>query len=132
MRGTRFSAVALTGTAWMVATAGAQATPGAEPAAVTVTGTVVDSTTGEPLAGAYIQMVLESRPTQGRTATADSLGAFAFPAVPPGRYVVGFIHPALDALRIEPPARVVDVAEGAPARVALATPSPTRTGITRG
>jgi hypothetical protein len=95
---------------------------------VPVMGTVSDSVAGRPLAGAVVQLVPAANPagTQAYTATADSAGAFTIPGVPPGRYLAGFLHPAVDALGIAPPVRQVDVASDGPTRVRLATPSPAR------
>jgi len=99
-----------------------------ETGTVPVIGTVSDSVAGRPLAGAVVQLVPAANPTgtEAYTATADSEGAFAIPGVPPGRYLAGFLHPAVDALGIAAPVRQVDVASGGPMRVRLATPSPAR------
>jgi Carboxypeptidase regulatory-like domain len=43
------------------------------------------------------------------TGFSDSLGRFAFAAVPAGHYLLGFYHAALDTLGIEPRGRLVDV-----------------------
>jgi hypothetical protein len=70
--------------------------------------------------------VREGNAVEARTVTADSAGAFAFPAVVPGRYLVGFLHPIVDALGIEPPIRLVAIPGGAPYELELATPAPER------
>lgn len=92
-----------------------------------VTGVVRDSLAGRPLAGALVQLV--SRDTLarfGRTETADSLGRYAFTSVPDGSYTIGFIHPALDSLGIEPPLRAVNVRDQRPVDADLAIPSAAR------
>jgi hypothetical protein len=90
---------------------------------VRVSGIVIDSVSGDALAGAIVQMVLVENTALARSAVADSLGNFVFPAVPPGRYIVGFLHPVVDALGIEPPQRLAIVAPGTPLELDLATPS---------
>lgn len=91
---------------------------------VTVTGTVYDSVARAPLADALVQLVEATRQTRVYNATTDSLGRFTVPSVLPGRYAVGFFHPAVDALGIEPPLVGLTVASGRPASVALAIPGP--------
>lgn len=101
---------------------------GPPPAVLAVMGTVVDSVIGGPLAGAVVQMVDAAHPASVvYTATADSAGAFRIPAVPPGRYLVDFDHPALDAYGIALDPGVADLAVGRhDAVLALAVPGPAR------
>jgi hypothetical protein len=101
-------------------------TPTAATGAVTgvVTGVVTDSVAGgRPLVGAMVQLVRADDPTQARSVVADSLGAFLLDGVPAGRYLLGFLHPRLDALRLQPPVRGLDVTAGGVLRADLAVPS---------
>jgi len=122
----RFGVLVLCG----AATAVAQAPP-ADPAARTgggsIVGVVRDSIARGPLGGAWVQLV-ESSPgaTRARTAVSDSLGRFQFSDVPFGRYTIGFFHPLLDSLGVEPPLRQVSVGRRRATRVELATPSAAR------
>lgn len=78
----------------------------------TVTGLVHDSTRGTPLRQAIVQLVADDANAHfGRTVVSDSLGRYAFVDVPNGRYTLGFHHPLLDSLGIEPLARTVVVNE---------------------
>lgn len=99
---------------------------GRDTARVRVTGVVTDSVAGGALGGAVVQMVRADDATTALAATADSAGAFAFPGVAPGRYVIGFLHPRVDALGIEPPTQLLELVAGQPAELALSTPSPVR------
>ena len=102
---------------------------GARPAAAgaAITGAVHDSLARRPLAGALVQLVSAGEGASvSRAVTADSLGRFRFDSVPAGRYAVGFLHPVLDSLGIESPARQVTVAHEGTVQLDLATPSPAR------
>jgi len=69
-------------------------------AQVTVTGTVTDSVSHRPLAGAMIQ--IEAQPSRVvKMATSDSLGVYRVDSLAPGAYIIGFFHPALDSLGID-------------------------------
>ncbi len=103
--------------------------PGATPTArgATVHGVVRDSVAHAPLAGAWVQLV----PAQGaaasaRTVMSDAEGQYAIADVPAGRYTIGFIHPVLDSLGVEPMLRPVRVRGTRPVRADLASPSPAR------
>jgi len=99
-----------------------RAVPGA-----TVSGIVRDSIARGPLAGAIVQLVAaDSMARVGRTVSSDSLGRFAFGDVPAGRYTLGFFHPMLDSLGLEPTLREVSVAGKQPVRADLAIPSASR------
>jgi hypothetical protein len=93
-------------------------------AQTTVAGTVVDSTrAAAPLAGATVQLVSRSAADVVRTATTDSLGGWSIDAVAPGEWLVGFLHPRLDELALQPPLRLLRTADSVPvARVDLAVP----------
>lgn len=93
----------------------------------TVGGVVRDSIARAPIAGAVVQLVsAESQRHFGKTTVSDSLGRYVLKGVPDGRYTLGFFHPLLDSLGIEPLLREVFVAGPRPVRVDLATPSPTQ------
>jgi hypothetical protein len=94
--------------------------------AATVSGTVFDSIAHAPLKAATVQLVnADSVSAKARTVETDTLGAFQFDGVRPGRYLVGFIHPLLDSIGVEQTPRAVtfDSLTGA-VRVDLALPSP--------
>jgi hypothetical protein len=88
-----------------------------------VRGTVYDSIAHAALSGPVVQMMDPEHPGRVQSVTADAKGRFAFTAVVPGRYLVGFQHPRLDSLALETPTRVVDVRAGETAKVDLALPS---------
>lgn len=98
---------------------------GARPDTGTVVrGTVHDSLSGRPLAGATVQLVSRdpARPF-GAAATTDSAGAFAVAGVADGDYAIGFFHPLLDSLGVEPALRPLTVRPPGPVRTLLAVPS---------
>jgi hypothetical protein len=109
--------------------AGAQAARTAQPrqaadSAIAARGTVFDSLGRKPLAGAMVQFVGAadgSAVGPAYSAPTDSAGHYEIPNLRPGRYVVGFYHPLLDSLRVEPPLRSVEVTR--PVTVDLGTPS---------
>jgi len=108
--------------AWARPAAAQQAAPPA--AGATISGVVMDSIAGAPLAAATVQLVAAGGQTDAaRTATTDSAGGFSFTAVPEGRWALGFFHAALDSLGLEPIVRGVTVAGQAPVRADLAIPS---------
>jgi len=89
-----------------------------------ISGTVTDSIARAPLRAAIVQLAPDSG--AGRHAITDSLGGFRFDSVAPGRYRIGFIHPLLDSIGIEPIIREVFVPPNGATRVDLATPSAAR------
>lgn len=92
-----------------------------------VSGIVRDSVSQTTLAGAMVQLVAaDSLAREGRTTSTDSLGRYALADVPTGRYMLGFFHPMLDSLGLEPPLREVFVDDGRPVRADLCIPSPAR------
>ncbi|AHG88717.1 hypothetical protein J421_1180 [Gemmatirosa kalamazoonensis] len=93
---------------------------------VAVTGTVYDSVSGAPLAGALVQLAAERDPTRVLSAEADSLGRYRITGVSPGRYLAGFVHPALDLLGLDPSMHVVDIPADTARRLDLAIPGGTR------
>ena len=90
----------------------------------TVSGVVRDSIARTPLANAAIQLVGdESMGDFIRTATSDSLGRFVLGDVPTGRFTLGFLHPMLDSLGLEPVLRQVVVTSRTAVRADLGIPS---------
>jgi len=91
-----------------------------------LTGTVYDSVTNSPLAGAEVQLVDVDNRTRAYTVRADSLGRFRIPAMRPGNYAAGFFHPSVDALGIEPPLRSATIHAGSDNVLDLVIPGPAR------
>jgi hypothetical protein len=94
-------------------------------AQTTVSGVVRDSLVMRPLVGAIVQLV-DGAGTFNRTATSDSLGRYTLSDVPDGSYTVGFFHPMLDSLGLEPTLRQVAVRGKRAMREDLAIPSAAR------
>lgn len=92
-----------------------------------ISGIVMDSVADRPLTGATVQLVVFDQATMfTRTTLSDSLGRFTIDRLPDGHYVLGFVHPMLDSLGLESPAREVFIRGAVPQRVDLAIPSPDR------
>ena len=107
--------------------AAAQATDTTRPPAAQVGGVVYDSIARAPLAGAMVQLVTADNPASfSRATSSDARGRFTFDAVPEGRYTLGFFHPMLDSLGIEPPERELAIHGERSVHVDLAIPSPER------
>ncbi|HSU14156.1 carboxypeptidase regulatory-like domain-containing protein [Longimicrobium sp.] len=87
----------------------------------TVTGTVYDSTTNRPLAGARVFISGSSY-----EATTDSAGVFEMRGVRPGRYGLSFSSPRLSGLGYLPAPVTVTMAEGGSVKQDLFVPSLTR------
>jgi hypothetical protein len=89
-----------------------------------VRGTVYDSVAGRALAGAEVQLASQNndQPFSGSART-DSSGAWVIRRVPPGRYLLGFQHRALDTLALTSPVRAVTLVAGRSERADLAVPS---------
>jgi hypothetical protein len=97
------------------------------PIAGTVTGVVRDSVAQMPLPGATVQLVAANDPAKFvGSAVSDIYGQFTFHRVPGGKYKIGFIHPMLDSLGVEIPARDIEVVDEAPIETELGTPSSKR------
>jgi len=88
-----------------------------------ITGTVTDSVTKRPLAGAFVQIARDSN-SFTRSVYADSLGTFRFDSLKPGRYMIGFFDPALDSLGIDLLPKLVVLQSGEERRADLAIPAP--------
>lgn len=86
--------------------------------AARLSGTILDSTRGVPLAEAAVYLVGTAYYAVSR---AD--GSFAFSDLPSGTYEVGFRHPRLDTLALVAPRTKVTLARGAASTAALAIPS---------
>lgn len=131
---TRRTLLALSTVALARSAAGAQSAPRAQgsnagvpqPAAagISLRGTVYDSLARGPLAGAMVQAVRVDNTTSARTASTDSTGAFQLDSLSPGRYLLGFFHPTLDALSVQITPMVVVVDTRPLPAVALAVPGP--------
>ena len=87
----------------------------------TLNGTVLDSTRGEPLAGATVRLVNTTFST-----TSDSVGRFQFAGSMDGDYRVAFTAPRLDSLGYVPAAVPVTLHVGTTASVTLAVPPESR------
>ena len=59
----------------------------------------------------------------GRSATADSTGAFRFADVPDGAWLASMLHPMLDSLRVEPGVVRLKLTESGDVGLPLTTPS---------
>src|SRR6185437_6070224 len=83
---------------------------------------VVYSVAQAPLANAIVQLVSFTNRSLTYAAKTDSTGAFRIPSVQHGRYLIGFLHPALDSLGLSPPQLSMEVGDAA-AHAVLAIPS---------
>ncbi len=89
-----------------------------------VSGVVYDSLARSALAGATVQLVSDDvTGAFGRTVMSNTVGAFSFDGVPDGRYMLGFYHPMLDSLGLEPLVRSLTVERQQPVIADLATPA---------
>jgi hypothetical protein len=94
---------------------------------VMVRGVVYDSLGGRPLGDAIVQLATDDADTRVvATATSDRDGVYRIRDVEPGRYRIGFLHPVLDSLGLEPPLRTFVVTAERDVQLDLATPSATR------
>lgn len=92
-----------------------------------VSGVVYDSVARRPLAEATVQLIRANDLAGAvRTAITDPLGSFMFSDVPDGRYLLGFLHPLLDSLGVEPPVREVVVVGDRPLTADVGIPSAER------
>jgi len=94
------------------------------PAQVALRGVVYDSLAKAPLKGALVQLVgREPSSTFGQTVVSNALGQFEVLEVPAGSYTLGFYHPLLDSLGMEPIARAVTLGAESQAEANLSIPS---------
>jgi protocatechuate 3,4-dioxygenase beta subunit len=107
------------------ASATAQSTSQGDSAGTNISGSVYDSLAGKPLAGALVQLVAsgENIDLGARSATTGANGEFELSGIRHGKYLIGFLHPALDSLGLGVPPRLLDVSDSTPAHIALAIPS---------
>ena len=92
-----------------------------------ISGTVYDSIARRPLPGALVQVVaVEGARHFSNSTITDSLGRYRLSSVPGGRFMLGFLHPLLDSLGIEPLLHEVVVEANKHVRADLAVPSPAR------
>jgi len=88
-------------------------------AAATLVGTVFDSTSAGPLAGAAVYLVGTSHVT-----VSDSAGVFALPGLSAGEYTIAARHARFDSIGLEvPPSWDVEVPEKGTVHASLAVPS---------
>ena len=105
------------------------APPGRAQSGATVSGVVRDSISAMPLAGAVVQLVsIDILARAARATATDAVGRFALVGIPDGRYLLGFFHPLLDSLGLEPTVREVNVDRQQSVVADLGTPSPARLG----
>ncbi len=96
------------------------------PTGGSVSGIVFDSLAGLPLGDALVQLVnADSLSLPTRTVTSDSSGRYRLMGVPRGRYLIGFMHPMLDSIGIEPRPREVFIDGAGAMRSDLSIPAPT-------
>lgn len=84
-----------------------------------VSGAVFDSVAMRPLGGALVQLAAGARVL---SVTADSLGRFLIDSAPSGEHLLGFLHPRLDSLVLNPPLYRASL-HGGEMRAELAIPS---------
>jgi hypothetical protein len=94
------------------------------PAVVSISGVAMDGLTGLPLNAANVQLVgVDPAIATRRGSTVTSVvGDFKFDSLPPGRYLLGFYHRAIDTLGIETRGMLVD-ARHSDQRIVLSGPS---------
>ena len=89
-----------------------------------IAGTIIDSTSGKPAAGAMVYLTrLASDSADFRSAITDVRGRFRFDTLAAGHYSISFDTPYLDSLDITMPDREIVLADGEVQQVELATPS---------
>src|SRR5262245_66201170 len=79
-----------------------------------------------PLTGALVQLALVPAPgtiDTVRSMMTDSLGRYDFSGIPPGTYLLGFQHVAVDSLGLRGPLQRIDVRTAATVRAPMAVPS---------
>jgi hypothetical protein len=89
-----------------------------------VSGIVYDSTADAPLAGAMVQLVQRDNPSRVRATIADDSGHFAIDSIDVGAWVLGFLHPRLDALGLASPLVPIEVAVRDDISTSLAVSAP--------
>ncbi len=112
--------VMVMGAAAMAAVGGANAQT---PVRAQVFGSVFDSVSMKPLAGAVVRLVRSEDPSIGRTAISDVSGRFAYERIESGVWLASFFHPTLDSLRLEPAVLRLDIVDSTTVTMPLSTPS---------
>ena len=97
---------------------GAQSQPAAR-----LRGTVFDSVGKAPLANAAVRVFRSENVSEGVDVRTDSVGFFTVPSLRTGTWLLSFLHPRLDSLRLEPPLARIDIVEAGEIEVVLAVPS---------
>lgn len=95
-------------------------------ALATIRGSVFDSLALAPLAGAYIQILAATDPSDLRTVRADSAGNYVVDSVPVGDYLVALIHQQVDRLSLDGMVFRVAVVSGGEVDLPLGLPGPER------
>jgi len=85
---------------------------------------VFDSTTMRPLSGARVQLVALPVQSGPRLVGTDSAGQFQFDSLALGSYLLGFSHPRLDSLGLEPSLIRLDLRTPGTIVAPLGVPSP--------
>lgn len=94
--------------------------------AVRLSGVVFDSARLQPLADAVVQLLPANDRARAQSVLSDSLGHYSFDSVPPGRWLLGFMHPRADAMPGGAPTHLFTLrAGGGPREVRLFLPSAT-------
>ncbi|MCA2989498.1 carboxypeptidase regulatory-like domain-containing protein [Gemmatimonas sp.] len=88
-----------------------------------VRGEIVDSVRSRRLSGATVQLTAADGSGRILSTTSTSQGTFQLDDVATGVYLVGFLHPFLDSLGVESQLLRLDVTNGDPIVLTLATPS---------
>lgn len=104
--------------ALLAATATAHAQPVAR-----LRGVVYDSVARTPLANASVRVFRADSASVGIDVRTDSAGTFNVASLRSGTWLLSFLHPRLDSLRLEPPLARVEVVEAGDIDIALAVPS---------
>jgi hypothetical protein len=112
-------------------------TSGGTGLAARLRGTVYDSVAGAPLTQAAVRVFRSDSVSEGFDTRSDSLGGFTVPGLRAGTWLLSFLHPRLDSLRVEAPLARIEVVEAGEIDVTLAVPSGAtlaraRCGVTHG
>ncbi len=88
-----------------------------------IRGEVIDSVRNRVLTGATVQLAATDNSGRILSTTSNLRGIFQIDDVPPGTYLVGFLHPFLDSLGVESTLLRLEVSTDDPISLTLATPS---------
>ncbi|GAB1342150.1 carboxypeptidase-like regulatory domain-containing protein [Gemmatimonas sp.] len=124
MKRLRLSVIALSLLAASISASTSAAQSGRADAPVArLRGTVYDSVARAPLAQAAVRVFRSDSVSEGFDTRSDSLGGFTVPPLRAGTWLLSFLHPRLDSLRVEAPLARIDVVEAGDISVTLAVPS---------